>query len=69
MVCLVLCIYRKGDATVGNPRRARIVQFELFELVLLLRNTTTNTTSNNNNNTLIMIIMIMIMMIIYYMIC
>ena len=26
----------RGDDTVGNPHRAQIVQFELFELILLL---------------------------------
>ena len=26
-----------GDDTVGNPHRAQIVQFELFELILLLK--------------------------------
>ena len=26
-----------GDDTVGNPHRARISQFELFELILLLK--------------------------------
>ena len=29
--------FGRGDDTVGNPRRARIYQFELFELVLLLK--------------------------------
>ena len=28
---------RKWDDTVGNPHRAQIVQFELFELILLLK--------------------------------
>ena len=28
---------RKGDDTVGNPHRAQIYQFELFELILLLK--------------------------------
>ena len=28
---------QKGDYTVGNPRRAQISQFELFELILLLK--------------------------------
>ena len=28
---------RKGDGMVGNPHRAQICQFELFELVLLLK--------------------------------
>ena len=27
----------RGDDTVGNPHRAQIVQFELFELILLLK--------------------------------
>ena len=27
----------RGDDTVGNPRRAQISQFELFELILLLK--------------------------------
>ena len=27
--------FGRGDATVGNPHRAQIYQFELFELVLL----------------------------------
>ena len=27
---------RKGDDAVGNPHRAQIVQFELFDLILLL---------------------------------
>ena len=26
-----------GDDTVGNPRRAQMYQFELFELILLLK--------------------------------
>ena len=32
------CLHRvgRGDATVGNPHRAQIHQFELFELILLL---------------------------------
>ena len=30
------CIIRKGDATVGNPHRAQISEFELFEIILLL---------------------------------
>ena len=30
-------IFGRGDDTVGNPRRAQIAQFELFELVLLLK--------------------------------
>ena len=28
---------RKGDDTVGNPHRAQVPQFELFELILLLK--------------------------------
>ena len=27
----------RGDDTVGNPHRAQISQFELFELILLLK--------------------------------
>ena len=34
MVLLYLCV---GDATVGNPRRAQVSQFELFELVWYLK--------------------------------
>ena len=29
--------HRKGDDTVGNPHRAQISQFELFELILLFK--------------------------------
>ena len=29
--------FGRGDDTVGNPRRAQISQFELFELILLLK--------------------------------
>ena len=32
----VTCIGR-GDGAVGNPHRAQIVRFELFELILLLK--------------------------------
>ena len=28
-------VFGRGDDTVGNPHRARISQFELFELILL----------------------------------
>ena len=28
---------RRGDDTVGNPHRAQISQFELFEFVLVLK--------------------------------
>ena len=27
----------RGDDTVGNPHRAQIVQFEFFQLILLLK--------------------------------
>ena len=27
----------RGDDTVGNPHRARVVHFELFELIVLLK--------------------------------
>ena len=30
-------VSERGDDTVGNPHRAQIVQFELFELILLLK--------------------------------
>ena len=30
-------IFGRGDDTVGNPHRAQMSQFELFELVLLLK--------------------------------
>ena len=29
--------FGRGDDTVGNPHRAQISQFELFELILLLK--------------------------------
>ena len=29
--------FGRGDATVGNPHRTQISQFELFELILLLK--------------------------------
>ena len=32
-----LADFGKGDDTVGNPHRAQISQFELFELILLLK--------------------------------
>ena len=36
--CLTACsVFRRGDDAVGNPHRAQVVQFELFELVLLLK--------------------------------
>ena len=43
MSCVLACgfnsdqIAGRGDDTVGNPHRAQIWQFELFELVLLLK--------------------------------
>ena len=30
-------IVGRGDDTVGNPHRAQIVQFELFDFILLLK--------------------------------
>ena len=30
-------VFGRGDATFGNPRRAQISRFELFELILLLK--------------------------------
>ena len=32
----IIHMIRKADDTVGNPNRAQISQFELFELILLL---------------------------------
>ena len=54
-----------GDDTVGNPHRARISQFELFELILFLKlDKQLNRSSNSSRMFVIMIIIIIIIIVV-----